>query len=77
MFGERGEWYEFTQSKEDASTAILAECPGLSELNLSQSEIINEMVKRLVTKPSDIPHTHLTEHHIELTDATIDVAPQQ
>ena len=67
--GEKGEWYEFIQSKEDSSTAILAECAGLSELNLSQSEIIHEMVKWLISKPSEyLPTTHLTEHHLELTD---------
>ena len=59
------------QSKEDSSTAILAECAGLSELNLSQSAIIDKMVNRLITKRSEyLPTTHLTEHHLELTDYT-------
>ena len=50
----------------------MAECAGLSEMTTSETDRIKEIVDRLVHKPNTeyLLTTHLTEHHIELTDYT-------
>ena len=35
--GEQEEWYSFTSSKEESTTAIMAECAGLSRSGSNQS----------------------------------------
>ena len=69
---EHGEWHSFASSKEDSTTAIMAECAGLYEMTPSEADRIKAIVERLVHKPTTdyLPTTHLTEHHIELTDYT-------
>ena len=69
---ENGEWHSFASSKRDSTTAIMAECAGLSEMTPSEAHRIKEIVDRLVHKPKTdcLPTTHLTEHHIELTNYT-------
>ena len=52
--------------------AIMAECAGLSEMTPSEADLIKAIVEWLVHKPTTdyLPTTHLTEHHIDLTDYT-------
>ena len=50
--GEHGEWHSFASSKEDSTTAIIAECAGLSEMTTSEADRIKEIVDRLVHKPN-------------------------
>ena len=70
--GDQGEWHPFATNIEDSTPAIMAECAGLTEITPSEAERIKEIVDRLVHKPTTgyLPATHLTEHHIELTDYT-------
>ena len=70
--GMEGEWQSFANSKEDSTMAIMAECAGLSEISASETNRIKAIVERLIDKPNTdyLPTTHLTEHHIELTDYT-------
>ena len=65
--GEHGEWHSFASSKGDSTTAIMAECVGLSEMTPSKADRIKDRYK---PKTDYLPSTHLTEHHIELTNYT-------
>ena len=51
---------------------FMAECAGLTEMTPMEAERIKEIIDRLIRKPATNyqPNTHLTEHHIELTDYT-------
>ena len=70
--GDHGEWHPFATHIEDSTPAIIAECAGLTEITPNEAERIKENVDRLVHKATTgyLPATHLTEHHIELTDYT-------
>ena len=50
----------------------MAECAGLTEMTPTETERIKEIVDLLIHKPATdyLPTTHLTEHHVELTDYT-------
>ena len=50
----------------------MAECAGLTEMIPTEAERIKAIVDRLVHKPATdyLTTTHLTEHHVELTDYT-------
>ena len=68
-----GIWHPFADNAEDPSPAIMAECAGLTEMTPTEAERIKAIVDRLVHKPATyyLPTTHLTEHHVELTDYTL------
>ena len=71
--GREGEWQSVANSKEDLTTAIMVECAGLLEMTTSETNRIKAIIERLIHKPNTdyLPTTHLTEHHIELTDYTL------
>ena len=70
--GKVGQWQSFTNNKDDSTMAIMAECAGLLEMSTSEANRIKAIVERLIHKSNTyyLPTTHLTEHHIELTDYT-------
>ena len=70
--GDYGEWHPFAINVAGSTPGIKAECTGLTERTPSDAERIKEIVDRLIHKPtvSYLLATHLTEHHIELTDYT-------
>ena len=70
--GVKGDRHPFATNNEDTTPAIMAECAELTEITPSEAERVKEIVDRLIRKPKTdyLPTTHLTEHHIELTDYT-------
>ena len=71
-FGDQGEWHSFATSSKDSTSAIMAECAGLTEMIPTEPEKIKEILDRLIGKPatSYLPTTYFTEHHINLSDYT-------
>ena len=64
--GDQEEWHPFATNIEDSTSAIMAECAGLTEITPSEAERIKDIVDRLVHKPiiDYLSTTHLTKHHI-------------
>ena len=60
----------FTRKEESKDTVIYDECAGISEVDSSERELIEQLVSELLPPETDVPAvTDLVEHHIDMQGA--------